>query len=153
MSLGEDRYGNWVGALVLFLQYPPLLIATFLIACAAFTFAWWLRGHWAATTIEGLEATIRGRDAYLEVVEQRLELGREQYNAVRTRLGDVEMRADRQAKEITELRSSSLTAYYVDALARENTGLQSALTSLIQSTSTLGRTLTVSAGRTTHSSG
>jgi hypothetical protein len=30
---------NWVSALELFLQYPLLLIATLLVACAAFTFA------------------------------------------------------------------------------------------------------------------
>jgi hypothetical protein len=50
---------NWIAALGLFVMHPVLIIATFLIACAAFGFAWWLCGRISGGRTGALEERLR----------------------------------------------------------------------------------------------
>jgi hypothetical protein len=114
------------------MAHPVLLIATFLIAVAAFGFAWWLRGHIA-----------RGR---VEALDGQLTLMRDQYDAVNRQLSEVTAKVAAQEGVISKLRSSLPPPARVEELARSNTEIQSALTSLVNSTSSLGHTLTIGEG-------
>ena len=53
---------SWVNALELFLQYPLLPIVTFVIACAAAGFAWWLRGHLAQSKLDLAQAKLNAQE-------------------------------------------------------------------------------------------
>jgi hypothetical protein len=103
---------SWVSALELFLQYPVLLIATFVVACAAFYLAWWLRGHWATGTIEALK--------------ERLELAREQVTVVKSQLAEARETVTSQkgptAYNTELLRQLSSVATSTSALSRTLTG-------------------------------
>ncbi len=117
---------EWITALGLFMTQPVLLIATFLIAVAAFGFAWWLRGHIAQGRVEALDG--------------------DQYDAVNRQLSEVTAKVAAQEGVISGLRSSLPPPARVEELARSNTEIQSALTSLANSTSSLGHTLTIGEG-------
>jgi len=123
---------EWITALGLFMPQPVLLIATFLIAVAAFGFAWWLRGHIAQGRVEALDGQLR--------------LMRDQYDAVNRQLSEVTAKVAAQEGVISGLRSSLPPPARVEELARSNTEIQSALTSLANSTSSLGHTLTIGEG-------
>jgi hypothetical protein len=123
---------EWVKALGLFLTYPLLLVATFLVAVAAFGLAWWLRSHIAQGRVEALDA--------------QLQLARGQYDNVSRQLAEVTAKVEGQEREISELRSSMPPAARVEALARSNNEIQGALVSLASSTTSLGHTLTIGEG-------
>ena len=53
---------SWISALELFLQYPLLPIVTFVIACAAAGFAWWLRGHLAQSKLDLAQAKLNAQE-------------------------------------------------------------------------------------------
>jgi hypothetical protein len=63
---------NWVTALGLFVTYPVLLIATFLVGCAAFGFAWWLRGHIVKERLELLGSQRDDFNNKLQAAEGKL---------------------------------------------------------------------------------
>jgi hypothetical protein len=120
---------DWITALGLFMTYPVLLIATFVVAFAAFSFAWWLRGHIAQGRVEALDG--------------QLKLMRDQYEAVNRQLSEVTTKVEAQERVISGLRNSLPPPARVEELARSNTDIQQALTSLATSTSNLGHTLTI----------
>jgi septal ring factor EnvC (AmiA/AmiB activator) len=121
---------GWTGALKLSLEHPELLIAAFLIACAAFGFAWWLRGHWAKDKIEALN--------------QRLELAREQAADVQSELADVQQKVAAQESEIAELRQSrAVEPAKVERLAQSNNAIRDDLNVVVNSTGALFQTLNI----------
>jgi len=61
---------SWISALELFLQYPLLPIVTFVIACAAAGFAWWLRGHLAQSKLDLAQAKLNAQEMRLELCER-----------------------------------------------------------------------------------
>jgi hypothetical protein len=66
---------SWVSALELFLQYPLLLIVTFVIACAAAGFAWWLRGHLAQSKLDLAQAKLNAQETRHALRECDVPLG------------------------------------------------------------------------------
>jgi cell division protein FtsB len=123
---------EWITALELFMTQPVLLIATFLVAVAAFGFAWWLRSQIAQGRVEALDG--------------QLKLMRDQYDAVNRQLSEVTAKVAAQEQLISTLRSSLPPPARVEELARSNTEIQSALTNLATSTGTLGHTITIGEG-------
>jgi chromosome segregation ATPase len=122
---------NWIEALGLALQYPVLLVAAFLIAGAAFGFAWWLRGHWAMGQIEA-------RDQRLELARERLADVQSDLSSTRTELENALKKVADQEREITGLRERrGVETVAVDRLARSNTAIRNDLSSLMTSTSNL----------------
>jgi hypothetical protein len=61
---------SWISALELFLQYPLLSIVTFVIACAAAGFAWWLRGHLAQSKLDLAQAKLNAQEMRLGLRER-----------------------------------------------------------------------------------
>lgn len=123
---------DWTKALGLFLAYPVLIVATFLIASAAFGFAWWLRGHVAQGRIDALEG--------------QLKLASDQQADVTAKVAELTAKVGTQEETIAGLRRSLSPPARLEELARSNTEIQSALTSLATSTSTLGHILTFDGG-------
>ena len=123
---------EWITALELVIGHPVLLIAMFLIALAAFGFAWWLRGHIAQGRVEALEGQLR--------------LAHDQYDAVNRQLSEVTTKVAAQEQVISGLRNTLSPPARVEELARSNTDIRAALTGLATSTSTLGHTLTIAGG-------
>lgn len=78
---------------------------------------------------------------------ERLRLAGDQYNDVNSQLTDLRNRVASQDTMISELRNSLPPAVRIEHLARSNTDIQTALTSLASSTSDLGHTLTLAGGR------
>jgi len=120
---------EWITALELVIRHPVLLIAIFLIALAAFGLAWWLRSHIAQGRVETLEGQLR--------------LAHDQYDAVNRQLSEVTTKVAAQEEVILGLRNSLPPPARVEELARNNTDIQAALTSLATATSSLGHTLTI----------
>lgn len=109
-----------------------LIFAAAIVVVAGF--AWWLRGYWAKEKMAGLE--------------QRLQLARDQYAAVNSQLTDVKAQVADQEKVIAELKwAPPAPVARVQKLERSNTEIQSALTNLSTSTSSLGTTLTITGGQ------
>jgi hypothetical protein len=144
---------HWITTLGLFFTYPVLILAMSLIACAAFAFASFLRGHWAKDTINGLENTIRAVEHRLEsdvkglentirAQQERLELAREQYADVQSKRAALEGRVSGQETEIAELRGSLSPPAQIEHMARSNNEIRQALLGLANSTTRLGHTLT-----------
>jgi hypothetical protein len=94
--------------------------------------AWWLRGYILNERVQ--------------TSEDRLKLAGEQYNNVQSQLTDLKAQVATQQSTIADLRSSLSPSARVEQLARSNTEIESALTSLVNSTSALGHTLTISGG-------
>ena len=94
---------------------------------------WWFRGYI-------LNERIR-------TSEDRVKLAREQIENVQSQLTDLKAQVATQESTIADLRSSLSPPARLEQLARSNTEIQSALTSLVNSTSELGHTLTISGGR------
>jgi hypothetical protein len=100
MLLLPERFGGiiamstpeWILALGLFMAYPVLLIATFLVAVAAFGFAWWLRGNIAQGRVDAAEGQLR--------------LARDQYDAVNREMSQLRAQVASQETVITGLRSA-----------------------------------------------
>jgi hypothetical protein len=124
---------HWLSALGLLLTYPVLIVVMFLVACASFGFAWWLCSNYSRGRIEGLE--------------ERLRLAREQFDTINSQLTDVRTRVTTQETEIANLRRALPPPARVEQLARSNSEIQDALTSLATSTSHLGHTLTLASGQ------
>jgi hypothetical protein len=128
---------NWISALELYFQYPVLLIATFLVACAVFTFAWWLRGHWATGSIEALKE-------HLATLKERLEFADQRLADVKEQLAEAQAKLNAQERQITEVRQTPWfaqlppdTRLTVERLARSNTEVQTVLSSVSGSTDLL----------------
>jgi hypothetical protein len=128
---------DWIAALGLFLARPVLLITTFIIASAAFGFAWWLRGHIAHGLIDELKSHIDG------LKDVRLKDVRDQYNDLNAKLSELKKQVQHQENVIDSSPLELTTAVRVEELARSNTEIQNTLTSLIDATSHLGHTLTI----------
>jgi chromosome segregation ATPase len=108
-----------------------LIIATVVIAGAAFWFAWWLRANIARGAIDALTKTI-------DTMNQRLEFAQDQLTAIKSKLAETEKTVAAQANEIAQLRDQGFAG--VEGLAQSNNAIQSSLTDLATSTTILDRT-------------
>jgi hypothetical protein len=113
---------------------PWLLIPLLLLAL--FVGNLWRRSV-AAGEIRALREQINAEGA-------RLNLAREQYASLNAQLAELTAKAEKQQKEIAELKSTLTPPARFEHLVRSNTEIQNALTSLAASTSHLGQTLTFS---------
>jgi hypothetical protein len=122
---------DWIATLQGYEAYPLLIIATVVIAGAAFWSAWKLRGHIASGAIDALTKTI-------ETMNQRLNLAQDGLTALQRQLAEMKEKVDAQAEEIVQLRASGVAG--VERLAQSNNAIQKSLTDLATSTTTLDRT-------------
>jgi len=120
---------NWLKALGLFLTYPVLIIALFLIACAAFGFAWWLRGHIGKERIDALN--------------ERLRLATDNQQSIERQVDTLKNENTKQGAIINELKTLDLANSQADKLSSANTIVQNELTKLAQATTALGSTLQI----------
>ena len=121
----------WLEVLKGFQGYPVLIIATVVIAGAAFWFAWWLRANITSGAIDALTKTI-------DTMNQRLKLAQDQLTAIKSKLAEAEKTVAAQAKEITQFRNRGFAD--LERLEQGNNAIQSSLTDLATSTIILGRT-------------
>ena len=105
---------SWVSALELFLQYPLLLIVTFVIACAAAGFAWWLRGHLAQSKLDLAQAKLNAQETR-HALRERASVIKEE--SVTFRLEQEQRLKDLQIN--TELRTMLSTVTEESFLSRE----------------------------------
>ncbi|HEY2531683.1 MAG TPA: hypothetical protein VGJ20_27770 [Xanthobacteraceae bacterium] len=109
-----------------------LLIAAFIIACAFFSFAWWLRGHIAQGIINELKSRIDG-----------LKGVHDEYNDLNAKLLELKKQVESQENVINSSPLELTTAVRVEELVRSNTEIQNTLASLTDATNRLGHTLTI----------
>jgi len=124
---------SWISALGLFMTYPVLIVASFLIACAAFGFAWFLRGHWAKDRIA--------------VLEERLRLAQDNHASIKQDVERLQTQVGEQTNIISVLRSTVIGAPQLDRLDASNTAAQLILSNLSHSTTDLGVTVTIVGGK------
>jgi uncharacterized phage infection (PIP) family protein YhgE len=127
---------DWITVLGLFVAHPVMLIATFLIVCAVFYCAWWLRGHIDAGLIDELKSQIDG-------LKERLKEVRDQSNDINAQFSELKEQVESQENVINSSPLELTTAARVEELARSNTAIQNTITNLANATSQLGHTLTI----------
>jgi len=66
-----------ISTLELFLKYPLLPIVTFVIACAAAGFAWWLRGHLAQSKLDLAQAKLNAQEQERRLKDLLLQINTE----------------------------------------------------------------------------
>jgi hypothetical protein len=139
---------EWIAAMGQFLARPELLIATVIIAGAAFWAAWWLRGHIDRAHIDTLESRIDGaafeekkHEAMLrenEQLKQRveaLELGNAKLRAQITQTKEAILSddTDRVLVHMFKATQGQEVGAMATALGMESTLLQYHLERLLQS--------------------
>jgi hypothetical protein len=126
---------SWVAVLELLPQWPLLIIAAFSIAGVAFGVGL----LWAKGTIAALKAQH-------EVMNQRLELARDQNAAVQSKLADALNTVTAQERQLFTLKDTGWNppVLGMESLEQSNTALRNELSSAVTSTGILGRTLTPS---------
>ena len=95
---------SWISALELFLQYPLLPIVTFVIACAAAGFAWWLRGHLAQSKLDLAQAKLNAQEMCL-ALRERASVIKEESVAFQKERSEQERRLKDLLQINTELRA------------------------------------------------